>query len=439
MASITHSKGKRTIQVVCPDGKRRPIRLGKCDGRTAEGVKLHVERLIEARLSGMPIHNDTAMWLRDIGDDLYHRIVRVGLCSGRSASMRGMIPLEKMLDDYIARRTDLKEWSIKMLRQARDKLVTHFGADRLIGTITVADAADFKRQVGKGVSVAYVAKLVLLSRQFFKDAVESEILDKSPFAKIKAGSQKNPARQRFITAQIIDRAIEAAPDIEWKLIIAFARYGGLRIPSEVLALRWTDVHWDAGRIVIHASKTEHHVGKGRREIPLFAELKPLLLEAFEQAPDGSTYVMGCLRDPAVNLRTQFQRILERAGIEPWPKLFQNLRSSRQTELTERWPAHVVCAWMGNSEVVARDHYLQITDEHFVEAARSGEKDNHDGEKSGAKSGAAHAGFGLHDDASDIFHQSASSDVTKSCEQERACSEKCKITCMGAEGFEPSKA
>ena len=28
----------------------------------------------------------------------------------------------------------------------------------------------------------------------------------------------------------------------------------------------------------------------------------------------------------------------------------------------------MCAWLGNSEDVARDHYLQSTDEHFAKAA-----------------------------------------------------------------------
>ena len=51
--------------------------------------------------------------------------------------------------------------------------------------------------------------------------------------------------------------------------------------------------------------------------------------------------------------------------QPWPKLFQNLRSARETELTERFPLHVVTAWIGNSELVARRHYLQVTDEHFI--------------------------------------------------------------------------
>jgi len=70
--------------------------------------------------------------------------------------------------------------------------------------------------------------------------------------------------------------------------------------------------------------------------------------------DAPTATKGLLpyRSPAVNLRTQFLRILAKAGVETWPTLFQNLRSSPQTELTETWPAHVVSAWIGNSEVVA---------------------------------------------------------------------------------------
>src|SRR5436190_12956284 len=35
-----------------------------------------------------------------------------------------------------------------------------------------------------------------------------------------------------------------------------------------------------------------------------------------------------------------------------------------------YPAHVVCAWIGNSEQVARKHYLQVTDEHFARAAKT---------------------------------------------------------------------
>lgn len=80
-----------------------------------------------------------------------------------------------------------------------------------------------------------------------------------------------------------------------------------------------------------------------------------------------SWVIGRVRSNKTNLRTQLVRIIEDAGLKAWPKLFQNLRSTRETELMENFPAHVVCAWMGNTPKVAAKHYLQVTDEHFAEA------------------------------------------------------------------------
>ena len=57
-------------------------------------------------------------------------------------------------------------------------------------------------------------------------------------------------------------------------------------------------------------------------------------------------------------------------MKPWPKLFQNLRASRETELVESYPIHVVCAWIGNSEHIAAKHYLQVRDSDFERAAEN---------------------------------------------------------------------
>jgi len=431
MASVSNEQGRRAIQFVGVDEKRHSIRLGKCDQRTADGVKLHVERLAGAKKTGMPIHVNTVNWLASIGDELHARIARSGLTNPRQIVANGVLTLGNMVDAYIERRkADMKPWSITTLKQARDKLVAFFRADKPVSEITVADALDFKRHLTAQHSSAYVAKIVLRARQFFKDAVDGELLSRSPFSKVKAGSQKNPQRLRFISRATIDKAIEYAPDIEWKLIIAFARYGGVRIPSEILALKWNDVLWDQSKILIRASKTEHHVGKESRLIPLFPELKSYLLLAFAQAEEGAVHVITRYRCPSVNLRTYFLRILGNAGIEPWPKLFQNLRSSRQTELTETWPAHVVCAWIGNSEVVARDHYLQITDEHFTKAAGGSE------DSGGAESGAASARGTSQDVVPSSDDKSSSSEVATSNDEMRVSAKSCEEESMGDTGLEP---
>ena len=59
---------------------------------------------------------------------------------------------------------------------------------------------------------------------------------------------------------------------------------------------------------------------------------------------------------------------------------------RQTELTEKFPSHVVCAWLGNSRAVAQDHYLQVTDAHFAQAVTEPAKRPTAGAESGAVSG-----------------------------------------------------
>jgi hypothetical protein len=145
----------------------------------------------------------------------------------------------------------------------------------------------------------------------------------------------------------------------------------VRTPSETLRLEWTDIYWDVSKFKVTSPKTEHHEGKAERLVPIFPELLPYLREAFEQAPEGARYVINRTRDPKVNWRTRLLKIIRRAGLTPWPKPFQNMRATRETELADEYPAHVVTAWIGNSERVATDHYLQITEEHWKSAAESG--------------------------------------------------------------------
>jgi hypothetical protein len=53
------------------------------------------------------------------------------------------------------------------------------------------------------------------------------------------------------------------------------------------------------------------------------------------------------------------------------RLFNVLRGSRQTELTEKFPAHVVSFWLSNTPRVAVQHYLQVRDSDFERAKKRG--------------------------------------------------------------------
>jgi len=50
-----------------------------------------------------------------------------------------------------------------------------------------------------------------------------------------------------------------------------------------------------------------------------------------------------------------------------------MRSSRETELAQKYPLHVVTAGIGNSAMIAAKHYLQVTEEDFAKAAKDSEQ------------------------------------------------------------------
>src|SRR4029453_10187764 len=110
--------------------------------------------------------------------------------------------------------------------------------------------------------------------------------------------------------------------------------------SELLGLRWQDVDWEHSRLTIRSPKTEHHEGQGMRIMPLFPEFRPYLEAAWDVAEEGAEYVITKHRHQDKNLRSQLERFIVRAGLKPWPKLFQNLPASRATELAAEQPAHV---------------------------------------------------------------------------------------------------
>jgi integrase len=308
----------------------------------------------------------TSEWLAALDVVIHARLAAVGLVKAREPV--GAVHLGPFISQYITNRTDLKPRTIANLKQAESSLVKFFGAARDIRTITKGEAKDWRRKLCETLADATVAMHVKKARQFFIDALDRKLIHESPFAKLEVGSQANDDREFFVTREMATKVLANCPDVQWRLLFGLSRWGGLRCPSEHLLLKWSDVDWGENKICIHSPKTEHHQGQATRFIPLFPELRKDLFEAYAAAEEGSVYVITKCRDASANLRTGMERIIKLAGVDVWPKLFQNLRSTRQTELAETYPIHVVCAWLGNSQAVARKHYLQVTDAHFQKAA-----------------------------------------------------------------------
>ena len=366
MASVsTDPRGNRRVLFTAPDRRRRTLRLGKVPKKAADEVKGMVERLNAANLTGHAPDDHTARWVAGLDAALHGKLAAAGLVAPRDAATLG-----PFLDGYLAsREADAKASTLDLLVRAADCLAEFLGRDRPLRDVTPGDADDYRRHLtARGLGENTVRRRVGRAKQFFHAAVRKRLVEHNPFADQKCQVRGNPERAFFLTAADAAKVLDACPDVQWRLIFALARWGGLRCPSELLPLTWGDVDWDGGRLRVTSPKTAHHEGGGERLVPLFPELRPHLEAAFDAAEPGAVHVITRCRDSRVNLRTQFQRIVRKAGLTPWPKLFQNLRATRETELAATFPIHVVCDWIGNSRAVAAEHYLQTTDADFARAA-----------------------------------------------------------------------
>jgi integrase len=372
MASICDDgNGLKRILVVCPDGERRAIRLGHANKKQADSAKGHIEQIISAETLGQSRDPKTQAWLDEIDDVLYERIAAAKLVKPRAAGKGSIVAF---IDGHLDRNTKLKPNTVLNFKQLRRWVAEFFGEDGAMHKVTVAEAEDFRSYMVKGgLGENTVRRHLGRCRQLWKAAIRrGAVRGANPFENFKTKVGSNKEREFFVSRETVQKCIDAATDTEWKLIIALSRYGGLRCPSEHLALTWADVHWDSDAaketILVRSPKTEHIEGKESRLIPLFSELRPYLMDAYTKAEPGQPHVIAQHRDRNANLRTQFKRIIKRAGVKPWPKLFHNLRSSRQTELAAEYPIQAVCDWIGNSIEIAKEHYLQTTDDLFAKAA-----------------------------------------------------------------------
>jgi integrase len=371
MATLTPSSDRqpgrtlRCIEFSLNGGRRQRINLGQTTGREGEDFRRRVEQVIADVQLGRQHDGSLCSWLNALSPRIQKRLVDLGLLkASRQADVR--------LGDFIAshKRTAAGKKSTKLTYgNVYRNLLEHFGPNRLLQSIGRPEAIGFKEFLQspttaydvRPLSKATISRRIIMARQFFKVALEKELITVNPFVGVKGGHQRNPERLEFIEADRVNQMVAAAEEQDWKLLLLLARYGGIRIPSEVVRLQWQHVDFARDRILIHSVKTEQYAGKAQRYIPIFDELRQPLLDARAKGVDALDFVIQNrnYRQPEANTRQQFERVAKRAKVAPWKKAWQNQRATRESELIERIGLKEACAIIGNSEVIALQHYQML--------------------------------------------------------------------------------
>ncbi len=384
MASLHKtSKGKvpgRAIQFSDRDGNRRTIRLGKIGLKPALVFKGKVEALVACAITNTTPDPEVSTWLAGLPDAMHAKLARFALVVPRIPPPIAPT-LKEWLDRYSSQRSrELRRSSILKMDRTSALLREFFGDDRPIDGITASNAADWrawlasrtwcrktkkkKKSPERTLSDATVRMYVRYAKIVFTAAVVQELIPKNPFSKLTSRTTA-AIRTRYVTPAEADLILAKCPNVAWKALFGLARFAGLRVPSEACAVAWGDVDWERCRLSVRSVKTERYAGHERRTLPILPKLMQLLQDAFDKAPEGQVRIVPL---SVRNLHRTFAGIVKRTELKPFPRPFQVLRQSCATELSMTFPQKAVAVWLGHSERVSSEHYLQVPDELYDKAA-----------------------------------------------------------------------
>lgn len=241
MASVANDEGgRRRIQFVATDGRRKTIRLGKMPKRAAEAVKVKVESLLASKQSGCPLDGETARWVGSLDKKLADKLARVGLIETADEHEQG---LGEFLDSWLEKRSggDYKPASLISWGQVIKLLKRFFGACSLDDVTPERAEALRASMIAQGLRPTTINKRLQHARMFFANAVQQGYLPSNPFQFVRHRPGDPAERRAYVPIDVVEKVMEHAPDATWRLLIALSRFAGLRMPSEPLSLRWQDV------------------------------------------------------------------------------------------------------------------------------------------------------------------------------------------------------
>jgi len=280
MASLSKDGAGWRIRFTDPTTrKRRTVRTGKCSKKNADTALNMVERLIQAKRLGTALDGQTAEWLKGIDDTLRARLAKVDLIDSFESALLG-----EFIDSFIAmrkKRGDVVDGTLKVWGHTRSNLVDFFGADADIRAITPEKVDDWAAWMFDEQDLAEnsVRKRSQFARMFFNVAQRRKLIQENPFSGLACSVVPVKDRQYFVPRETVTRLLNQCNGIEFRLLLIFARYMGVRVPSEIVPLEWPDVNWENSTVVITAPKTKRHKGREQRVCPIFPEVLPHLHEA----------------------------------------------------------------------------------------------------------------------------------------------------------------
>ena len=289
-----------------------------------------------------PIKAKDQRRIDDFAEGLKNKWIKHGLLPGKSD-----IPMvQSLVERFMSTRKNVKDSTVTTEKAAMQDIIDYFRPDTRVVAVTSDMAEGFRpwmleERIPIIKSKATANRRVGKAIQVFNKAKKWGYITVSPFADITAGSSTEDADKRQDCIDY-DRFIAlfnaCADDHELQNILASSFWGGLRVPSEVLPMKFSDiedvtVNGRKFKVIIIAEKSEG-TKTGGRPVLILPEWQSCLNALCAKKTPEQELIHVKYKNGS-QIRRAIYRRAERAGIvkpgeKVWEKLFNNLRATRTT-------------------------------------------------------------------------------------------------------------
>lgn len=146
----------------------------------------------------------------------------------------------RYLDDWLRSRKEAKHAVASLLAwgQSVREMKALLGERSLVSP-THSDGEAYRAAMqARDLRSTTVHKRLGHARQMLEDAVRLGHITANPFRHVRQRMGDVSERRAYVPVADVSRVIDHCPNAWWKLLVALARFGGLRIPSEAFSLTW---------------------------------------------------------------------------------------------------------------------------------------------------------------------------------------------------------
>lgn len=359
----------RRINIQDVDGKKRNIYLPVGTSKAGKDkFKSFAKKLILHQKANLDLSDSDIKYLLSLSNEYKEKLKLLGIKFKDDDA--GKYALCVVVNEFIEEKTleDLSYSTQDKYEKVSARLIKFFGKEKDIRDITFADGKKFFRFLvdEEGLAANSSARRSSgYASTIFINARKIGLISINPFDDVDKNAQPNEDKHFYINAEITNKLFDVINNDEDKLRFVLMRFLGLRCPSELNLLKWSDFDFQKGMVTIRSpklKKTKKYIRRCPFNLP---DVLPIVKEAFSKRKTDYENVVAPVANE--NLRARVEHWCGAAGLKLWPDLLQNFRRSAVTDACETWESHVVAAYFGHDEAISKKHYRLVHDAHAVRA------------------------------------------------------------------------